>query len=44
MPGTVLGAGDAALKKIVMTPALKKLPVWCSVPGSGFILESLEEL
>ena len=28
--------GDRALKKVVITPADKELPVWCSVPSSGF--------
>ena len=36
MPGIVLDAGDRALKKVVMTPADKELPVWCGVPSSGF--------
>lgn len=44
MPGTILDAGDIALKKVVMTPALKELPVWYSVFSPGFILESLREL
>ena len=28
--------GDRALKKVVITPADKELPVWCSVSSSGF--------
>ena len=42
MPGIVLDAGDRALKKVVMTPADKELPVWCGV--LDFILELLGEL
>lgn len=44
VPGTILDAGDIALKKVVVTPALKELPVWYSVFSPGFILESLREL
>lgn len=44
MLSIILGAGNTAVKKTVMVPALMELPLWYTGPSPGFMLESLGEL